>query len=139
MQAECVDWKYHLFSPPSEKKWSATILNDSSPYCERYETMPNSGASVWMLLIWPEYLPFFTNINSTHVVFVCLQAMCIPCCVCVSAGYVYPKSCTLRCPSLYAIMGGSTIITCQASGVWTDHSSAYCGLTNRAPTKVMGE
>eukprot|EP00117_Sycon_ciliatum_P002134 scpid43133/ scgid1842/ Spondin-1; F-spondin len=57
---------------------------------------------------------------------------CTPKCT----GTFYGSSCTLLCPSGYTVKGGSATILCQATGVWTDHSTTHCQRNNMRPTQV---
>ena len=52
------------------------------------------------------------------------------------SGKTFGKTCTWVCKSGYGLTGGSSVIICQSSGVWSSYSTTYCKRLNQPPTKV---
>ncbi|XP_065191306.1 protein dachsous-like isoform X1 [Sycon ciliatum] len=55
---------------------------------------------------------------------------------CTDTQYLFLSMCSFTCPSGYGLNGGSSVVICQASLVWTDHSQTHCELLNKAPTNI---
>ena len=47
----------------------------------------------------------------------------------------FPVSCSILCPSTYALKGVSSV-TCTAAGTWTSTSATYCRRINDPPSQV---
>ena len=48
----------------------------------------------------------------------------------------YPVSCSVVCPSTYAVKGVSSV-ACTTAGTWTSTSATYCRRINDPPTQVI--
>ncbi|XP_062519526.1 coadhesin-like [Corticium candelabrum] len=51
-------------------------------------------------------------------------------------GTTYLHTCSITCPSGYAVKNAPSAMKCLSSGVWTTYSTTYCRRINDPPTKV---